>query len=89
MKTDDKWLLFKQFLHNEMYISKDDIREWVHKSCEDIARRMVEQEFENFNLKTLIAGEVRKTDFYGTQFKDRVYTELSKQLIKKLELKIK
>lgn len=86
MKANNKWLMFKNFLHNEMDITKEDIRQWVKESCEDVARRMVENEFEKFTLSKLIERELQKPGFYDKRFKDRVYSELATQLVSKINL---
>jgi len=41
MKSDDKWLLFKNYLHNELGITKEDIREWIDEAVRDEATKIM------------------------------------------------
>lgn len=38
---NDKWSLFKNYLHNELGITKDDIREWLEEAVQEEARNEV------------------------------------------------
>lgn len=42
---DDKWLMFKNYLHNELGITKEDIREWIAQAIEEQVKRYVDNEF--------------------------------------------
>jgi hypothetical protein len=35
MEPKDKYTLFKNFMHNELGISREDIREWVKESVKE------------------------------------------------------
>lgn len=37
----DKWKMFKNFLHNELGISKEDIREWILAAVKDEVERLL------------------------------------------------
>ena len=32
---NDKWVMFRNYMHNELGITKDDIREWIKESIHD------------------------------------------------------
>lgn len=29
---NSKWLMFKNYMHNELHITKDDIKQWVEEA---------------------------------------------------------
>jgi len=53
MDSRDKWKMFKNFLHNELGITCEDIREWIKESVREEARRLVAQEYEKFDIKKI------------------------------------
>ena len=47
----EKYKMFKQFMHNELGITKEDIREWVKESVREEAAKMVAKTYEDFDVK--------------------------------------
>lgn len=43
--------MFKQFMHNELGITKEDIREWVKESVREEAAKMIAKTYEDFDVK--------------------------------------
>ena len=39
MQKDDKWLMFKNYMHNELGITKEDIRQWIDDSVKNEAKK--------------------------------------------------
>lgn len=58
---DDKWVMFKNYMHNELGITKEDIREWIDNSVEEQVRLVLDNTFKNIDLRDIICREVRKT----------------------------
>ena len=68
----DKYTMFKNFMHNELGITKHDIREWVeatvkqvaknhvdnHMNAEEIAYKIVKAATNDLSIKRLIAETV-------------------------------
>ena len=46
----EKYKMFKQFMHNELGITKEDIREWVKESVREEAAKMVAKTYEDFDM---------------------------------------
>ena len=47
----EKYKMFKQFMHIELGITKEDIREWVKESVREEAAKMVAKTYEDFDVK--------------------------------------
>ena len=47
----EKYKMFKQFMHNELGITKEDIREWVKESVREEAAKMIAKTYEDFDVK--------------------------------------
>jgi len=87
MKSDDKWLLFKNYLHNELGITKEDIREWIDEAVRDEATKMVNNEFNSFNVRTIL-NNIITTDKYGSSNWGKLRTDITETIVKELTAKL-
>ena len=51
--------MFKQFMHNELGITKEDIREWVKESVREEAQRLVAKTYDNYDVRREIRDMLR------------------------------
>lgn len=79
--SDDKWLMFKNYMHNELGITKDDIRAWIKEAAAEQAQRLVEQEFGTFNIKDKI------TEIATREFNSR-YSDIRSELVREIARKL-
>lgn len=87
---DDKWVMFRNFMHNELGITKEDIREWIDDSVKQVAKGMVENAFARKNPEQMIEDVIYKSDyFYKEDFNNRIVEEAAKILAKRLDITIK
>ena len=57
--STEKYRMFKQFMHNELGITKEDIREWVKESVREEAQRLVAKTYENYDVRREIRDMLR------------------------------
>ena len=87
MKKNDKYSMFRNYLYNELDISKEDIKQWVSEAVFEVAERYIENEFANRPLdrriRDIINGSGPMSGFnannYGSSTKSLVAQELAKQ----------
>lgn len=90
MSNNDKWLMFKNYMHNELGITRDDIHQWLMDAVKEEAKRLVAQEFGKFDVKALIRNYVESTDIYGERlFKTQIISSLVDDMRNRIELRIK
>ena len=72
---NDKYKMFKNFMHNELGISKEDIREWVRESIKEEVKNIVERAYGNCNIEGEIRKAIRDNDFWTPdgKLKSEVY----------------
>ena len=80
---NDKWEMFKNYMHNELGITKDDIRAWIKEAAFEQAQRLVDQEFGSFNIKSKLT-EITKKEFNDRYSSFRI--ELIKEIASRLTL---
>lgn len=79
----DKWLAFKNYLHNELGITKDDIRQWMKEAAEEQGRQLAEKAFAEFNIDRFAEKIVR--DKYGTRLREDISREIAQGILKRLK----
>ena len=47
----DKYKMFKNFMFNELGITKEDIRMWVEEAVRDEARKIVSKTYNDFDVE--------------------------------------
>lgn len=86
---ENKWLMFKNYMHNELGITKEDIRQWIEDAVKEQAERMVKNEFDSFNVKTVVNRIIMNDSYFGSKsLKREITDEVTKQLMEKINLKI-
>lgn len=83
---NEKWEMFKNYMHNELGITKDDIRAWIKEAAKEQAERLVNQEFRKFDINEYIRNTLNN-DFF--KYKSSLREEISKAIVDKIELTIK
>lgn len=81
----DKWLMFKNYMHNELGITKEEIRQWIHDAVNEQAERLVNNEFGKFDVKKVVADIISEEQYFGSRtLKRDISQELSKQILEQL-----
>lgn len=53
-EKNDKWTMFKNYIHNELGITKDDIRAWLKEAVQSQAELMLKKTFDDFDMDTFV-----------------------------------
>lgn len=81
---NDKWSMFKNYMHNELGITKEDIREWIQEAVEMEARKIVDESFSKYSINDRISREIDK---HIGQFSDySLIQQISNELVKRLKI---
>lgn len=87
---NDKWSMFKNYMHNELGITKEDIREWLDEAIKEEARKMVENSFNSYSIKNRIDDAIKEFDVFGSNgIKYELARQISNRIIECLEFNIK
>lgn len=84
--NNDKWIMFKNYMHNELGITKDDIRSWIKEAAEEQAGRLVEQEFGKFDVKRTFS---KRIELEFQKYSSSLRNELIRGIVDVLDIKIK
>lgn len=76
----EKYRMFKQFMHNELGITKEDIREWVKESVREEAAKMVAKTYEDFDVKREIRNMLSTNSSLHRQLASEAVKEICKHV---------
>lgn len=77
---DDKWVMFRNYMHNELGITKEDIREWIEDSVKQEVRAVVENRFKHWDLREITENEIRNILVKDYDLKNRVYEQIMNKM---------
>ena len=84
---NEKWELFKNFLHNELGITKEDIREWVKEAVREEAVKLVNNTYGEFSPERVVKKVLLEHSlFEGNHFKKEVIFHLGQILSQQLKI---
>ena len=88
----DKWAMFKNYMHNELGISKDDIRTWIKEAIASEARKMINDTFGKSPVDEVVKKLVRqeiKNPGYWSGFNDNIKRYTAEQIMQRLKIIVK
>jgi len=85
-ENENKWLMFKNYMHNELGITKEDIRQWIQDAVEEQARKLIQNEFNNFDVKNIVNRIIMEDELFGSKrLKNDITRELSNKLMERIK----
>jgi hypothetical protein len=82
----EKYRMFKQFMHNELGITKDDIRDWIKEAVREEAAKLIAKTYDDYDVKREIRDMLRSPyDSIRKDITNAAATEICKH-VKKLFL---
>lgn len=87
-KKDDKWVMFRNLVFNEMGITKEDIREWINDIVKEEAKKLVQDAFERENPEAIIKRCIYQSGFFDKGFNREITEKTAKILAERISIKI-
>ena len=90
MSKDEKWNLFRQFLFNELGITRDVIRGWTEDAVRDVAETHVRHYLSHENIDATVRGILVKQQA-GSAFPrldDVIKQEAVRQIMSKYNVEV-
>ena len=54
----DKYRMFKNYMYNDLGITKDDIKNWTKEACQETSLKFLEHEASEYDIKRWIKNSV-------------------------------
>ena len=83
--VNNKYKMFKNFMFNELGISKEDIRDWIKEAIHEEAQKLINNAFEFENPRTTLRRLIINDSFFsGESLKRDILQETAKILADRL-----
>lgn len=86
---NDKWVMFRNYMHNELGITKEDVREWIMDAVHQEVKQIVNNAYGHCDLEAFIKKEIYDNNGWGRNFKEVIRQEVAKQLAERITIQIK
>ena len=84
---DDKWVMFRNYMTNELGITKEDIRMWIKDIIHDEVKNVVNQAYGRVNIESEIKNEIYSSNLYlRPDFKNEIKAMVAKELANRIEI---
>lgn len=88
-QENDKWKMFKNYMHNELGITREDIQQWINDAVHAEAQRLVNQEVVRFSIDEIVRKFLIDNSWYADKdLCDKVRQACAKQLVEKMTLSL-
>jgi len=85
----DKYGMLKQFMHNELGITKEDIQLWIKEAAQEEGKRLVNEVQRNFNPQKIVESIVwDKRNFGSPEFTRRIESLVAHEISERLAVKV-
>ena len=85
--SDNKYKMFSNYMHNELGISKEDIHTWIKEAVEEIALKMVKNEFDKFSPERVVQNILFERDYFNKiNIQRNVIDAFAKQLSERISI---
>lgn len=87
---NDKWVMFRNYMVNELHITKEDIQEWIKEAVQEEARKMVQNSFDKFSPEEMIRRAIYNSSYFaGKAFNGAVIEAAAKIIAGQIEINLK
>lgn len=88
--SNEKYKMFSNYMHNELGITKEDIRTWVKEAVNEVATKMCQKEFDDFDPNRVVKRVIFDDNLFGSiTLKKQVSEEFARQLASRITLTLK
>lgn len=75
-RKDDKWVMFRNYMHNELGITKEDIRQWITDAVNEQVKQLVANSFNSWNLKCMTEEQIKRILKEDYKLKELIYNQI-------------
>ncbi len=87
---NDKWVMFRNYMHNELGITKDDIKEWIQEAIHEEVKNVVSNAYGKCNIEGEIQNAIRGNRYWGSEsLNNSVIEKAGKYIASRLEISVK
>lgn len=75
-RQDDKWVMFRNYMHNELGITKEDIRQWITDAVNEQVKQLVANSFNSWSLKSMAEEQIKQALKEDYKLRELLYNQI-------------
>lgn len=86
---NDKYIMFKNFLHNELGITKEDIQEWIESAIKEEAIKVVKKTFGDLDIEREARRAINDSIHSGySDIRKEIIQAAAREVLSQLDIQI-
>lgn len=81
-RSNDKYVMFKNFLHNELDITREDIIRWINEAIESEVKKIVNNTYSYHSIKEMVKENI------NSDMNRKIKNELIDKVFKNIKITI-
>lgn len=79
-EKNEKWIMFRNFMYNDLGITKADIREWIDDAIKDQAKLILDDTFKKTDIEYLVKEEIKRALYNSSDIKNAIINKVVKSM---------
>ncbi len=75
-EKNEKWIMFRNFMYNDLGITKADIREWIDDAITEQVKLVLDDTFKKTDINYLIKEEIKKQLYNSSDIKNSIINKV-------------
>lgn len=68
--------MFRNYMHNELGITKEDIRQWITDAVNEQVKQLVANSFNSWSLKSMAEEQIKQTLKEDYKLRELLYNQI-------------
>lgn len=79
-EKNEKWIMFRNFMYNDLGITKAEIREWIDDAIKDQVKLILDDTFKKTDIDYLVKEEIKRILYNSSDIKNSIINKVVKSM---------
>lgn len=79
-EKNEKWIMFRNFMYNDLGITKAEIREWIDDAIKDQVKLILDDTFKKTDIDYLVKEEIKRVLYNSSDIKNAIINKVVKSM---------
>lgn len=79
-EKNEKWIMFRNFMYNDLGITKAEIREWIDDAIKDQVKLILDDTFKKTDIDYLVKEEIKRVLYNSSDIKNSIINKVVKSM---------
>lgn len=86
---NEKYIMFKNFLHNELGITREDIQEWIQDAIREETKKVINKTFADFDIEREARRAISDSIYSGySNIRKEIIESAAREVLSQLDIQI-